>query len=259
MVCKFVADDYGMSCDINRAISELARKRIVSKVSVMANEAVNFSADEVNGDAEFGLHFDLTTNITDNGMKQHKNITPVRLFYLNYAGLLNTEEIINNIKHQHAVLKSKKFKIAYIDTHQHIHIVPKVLESLIAYAKMAGIHSIRCITMEGRHILFYFYSLAQFGFLMQIPKMIFLYAMGYFMRKRLNSAKIRYCKNLILMPLATTGNYEGLLKKFMEKFSNGNIDVEIVSHPGFETTANQFDSYTSGRFVEYKSLIKQVA
>jgi len=239
MSLKIIADDYGLSVEINHAISKLVYKNIVSKVSVMANELIQYQSSDIK-QAETGLHINY-------------NIPPLKLLYLIYTKRLSDEQIKHSIARQFNFLKERRFKISYLDTHQHVHIIPGLLNLLIMIAKTEGIDSIRCITMSRRHLCFYLYSLIRFGFLAQVPKMILLYLGGFLMKIKLDKYKINYCKNLVLMPLAKSGNYEGLLKTFVKRFKGE--DAELVTHPGLETENHNIDKYSEGRYTEYRSLL----
>ncbi len=249
MTYKIVADDYGMSTGINRVISELIGRSIISKVSVMSNESAEYAMNDIKKNVMTGLHVNLTVGT---GKNDGQNNSFLRLIYLVYSNKLSIKQIRNNIRHQTAFLRNRGFEFSYLDTHHHIHIIPKVLKALILHAKTEGIRSIRCITMEKKYCIFYFYSLMRFGFMAQVPKMTFLYFAGLLMKARLDSAGITYCKNLILMPLATKGDYAGLLGSFIDKFESA--DSEIVTHPGPEAEIGGPDDYT-GRFIEYRSLL----
>lgn len=256
MSYKIVADDFGMSDEINYAISELVSKNIVSKVSVMANESIEYSVNDIGENIEVGLHINLTSYIKGIGINQRRKISLLKLLYFIYTRQLDINQIIDNISHQLEILKDRGFKISFLDTHQHIHIIPRVLKALIFFVKTKGVDSIRCITMERRHLFFYLYSLIRFGFFSQVPKMIFLYSMGVLMKPKLDKAQINYCKNLVLIPLAIRGNYQGLLKELLKKFKDE--DAEIVTHPGLETRTIKPDSYSAGRYTEYCSLLNRV-
>lgn len=249
-----MADDYGMCPEVNQAISELSKKNILSKVSVMANESIRYSSD-ISNRVETGLHINLVHETGCGGMNQSsKKASLLKLLYLIYTGRMNSGSILDSIDRQYNILTSKGFKVSHLDTHQHVHVVPKILKAIVTFAKKKDVFSIRCITMEGKYLIFYFYSLMRFGFFAQVPKMILLYAMGKVMKLKLDNAHINYCKNLILMPLAGKGNYTGLLQKILEKFYDK--DVEIVVHPGLETMTGNGDGYR-GRHIEYFSLLKQ--
>lgn len=252
MGLKIVADDYGMSVEINHAISELVRKKIVSKVSVMSNESIEYSLSDI-GEVETGLHINLISYTKGIGINQDKKISPLKLLYFIYTKRLKIKQITDTIKHQFELLEDRGIKISYLDTHQHIHIIPRLLKLLIMFAKTKGINSIRCITMERKHLFFYLYSLMRFGFLTQVPKMIFLYSLGLLMKMKLDKSQINCCKNLILMPLAVRGNYSGLLKELLNRFKDE--DAELVAHPGLETKTIKNDNYSSSRYIEYCSLL----
>lgn len=252
MGCKIAADDYGMSAEVNLAISELVKQNIVSRVSVMANEPFVYSIDDVGKDTEVGLHLNFISYIKGEGINRSKGLSLLKLAYLIYRKKIKMDQVKASIADQFAVLERKGFKARYIDTHMHVHVLPRILDLIIDYAKSKKINSIRCISMERRHLFFYFRSLLKFGFLAQAPKMIFLYFIGMFMRLKLNKAKINYCKNLILMPLAGKGNYPGLLKEILSRFEDE--EAEIVAHPGLEAE-KKYDNYSGGRNIEYNSLL----
>ncbi|GAB4534038.1 MAG: hypothetical protein Fur0020_00320 [Thermodesulfovibrionia bacterium] len=250
--CNIVADDYGITDDVNSAILELVKKNIVSKVGVMVNDIIDYSIYDIrNYNREIGLHLNLTSYERGKGINPDKEIAPSKFLYYLYT---NQDEnmIIDNIDYQFEFLKRNGFKISYIDTHLHIHIFPKLSRLIINYAKAKGIDSIRCITMQRRHMIFYINSLVHFGFLRQLPKIIFLYSLGGVMKSILDISQMKYCKNLVLMPLAKDGDYSGLLRVLLKRFRD--VDAEIVTHPGFETKI-KYDRYTTGRYIEFCALI----
>lgn len=251
MYCKFVADDYGMSREVNNAIADLVRRGIVSKTSVMANESCQYSLMDIEN-IDKGLHVNLSSYDQNGGINQNECISPLKSLYSMYSKKLAADHIMDSFKKQYKFLDDKGMKISYIDSHLHLHAIPKLLDLLIVFAQSRGINSIRCITMEGRHLFYYLYSLFRFGFLTHIPKIVILYTMGFFMRRKMENARILCCKNLVLMPLATRGDYPGLLKELFNRFKNE--DAEIVIHPGLETET-QYDIYTDGRYIEYRSLL----
>jgi len=255
MACKIIADDYGMSIEINNAISELVSKNIVSKISVMADEAFQYSLADIEN-AEKGLHFNLLSYEKKASINQRKNISPLKFLCFLYTKKIETDQIVDILNKQFNILVSKGFKISSFDTHQHIHIIPKLLKIIIMFTKTKRINSIRCITMKKKHLLFYVNCLRRFGFSTQIPKMILLYSAGAFMKLKLDKARINYCRNLVLMPLATGGDYSGLLKEILNRFNDE--DAEIVTHPGLECKKIESDNYTAGRYIEYFSLLNLI-
>jgi predicted glycoside hydrolase/deacetylase ChbG (UPF0249 family) len=257
MSYKIVADDVGVSKEINDAIVDLINKKIVSKVSVVAGVSDGFLRDNIGEDTEVGLHVRFSGTSKIIGLNLTKDVTPFKFIYLTLTNKVSIDMLVDNIEHQFNILRNQGFRVDYMDTHHHVHVIPRVLDALILCAKKVGINSIRCITIEKKYIFFYLGSLLRYGFFMQIPKLILLYLMGLWMKKKLDKAEVDYSKNLFLMPLAKGGNYEGLLKAILRKFKYRDTIAEIVSHPGFKTGLNQFDDYSKGRFIEYQSLINQ--
>lgn len=255
MACKIVADDYGMCAEVNRGISELVKKNVLSKVGVMANESFKYSSSDINNNVKIGLHINLVSNPKIIGINNHKKkASLLKLLYLLYTRQISVNQVFDSVDQQYQLLESKGFEISYLDTHQHVHIVPRILKSIITFAKTRGINSIRCITMEKRYFPYYLYSLVHFGFIKQLPKMLLLYSMGVVMKIVLDKNGISYGRNLVLMPLATGGNYSGLLREFVSKFKDE--DAEIVVHPGLEVETITGDGYL-GRYIEYLSLLQQ--
>ncbi len=249
---RITADDLGMTEEINSAISELAERQIVSKVSVMAEGNLDLSLEDLGAHVEAGLHFNLTLPLKYSS-GQGIELSPLKLLFHIVTGRLSKEQIMGYVEGQFEALVSKGFKFSYLDTHQHIHIIPFVLTALITFAKDKGIGSIRCITMEPGQMLFYLSSFIRHGFFKQVPKMLLLYALGGIMKTRLDREGIEYSRNLVLMPLAVGGDYPGLLKCLIERFRDS--DVEIVTHPGMKPETIGPDGYGEGRYIEYSSLL----
>ncbi len=253
MGCCIVADDYGMAEEVDLAILELVKRNIISKVGVMVNDKIDYLAHYIRDNSiETGLHLNFTSYERGEGINPDKVISPSKFFYSLYVDKRSNDHIIDDIDYQFEFLKTNGFEISYIDTHLHIHTIPKLLKLIVNYAKAKEINSIRCITVQKRHLFFYLKSLIRFGFLSQLPKMFLLYSIGERMKLILDIAQVKYSKNLILMPLAKGGDYPGLLRAVFQRFKD--IDAEIVTHPGFETGI-KYDRYTAGRYVEFCALL----
>lgn len=256
MGCFITADDYGMSEKVNRAIAELVDKNIIKRVGLMVNNEVEYSSDELRG-AETGLHLNFTCNIDLSCRGSHEKTSPLKLLCGFYMGRFDRESILKAMESQFGFFQSRGIAISYIDTHQHVHIIPKMLEAVIHFAKSKGISSIRCLTMDKKYILFYLSSLIRFGFILQVPKLAFLYLFGMVMKQQLDKSEIHYSRNLVLMPLARGGNYSVLLKTLINKFKE--TDAEFVTHPGLKISGkndhSDVDRYVEGRDVEYTSLL----
>ena len=235
------ADDYGLHPNIDKAILTLAEKSILHKVSIMAN--ATYTPSPLPNHIQTGLHVDLTTQHCLGG----KPLAPSP-FHLLRTRHLSITEIETRIEEQFNHLASQGFKITHIDTHQHVHIIPTILQALINIATKHHIPNIRCLTLQARHYPFYMRALLQCGFLKQSLKLQALYMGGLKIKSKLPPSS----PNLVLMPLAQGGNYTKLLSTFIHRFQNQN--AELVTHPGLlSDIANE--PYIQGREIEYQSLL----
>jgi hypothetical protein len=252
MRCEFVADDYGIFKEINEAIIDLSRRNVISKIGVMQGDHVIIPDTQIAQKVQTGLHINLTSNTGNEERGTNRETSPFRLFYRCYIKReINIDHLLDIILSQAEFVESKGIRISYLDTHMHVHILPKVLMALVIFAKIKGINFIRCITMRKLYLPFYFYSLIRYGFITQVPKLFILYSMGFIMKRTLDKHQIQYSKNLVLMPLALKGDYAGLMKSFYRMFKDK--DAEIVTHPGL-IQGTGFDEYREGRKIEYEAL-----
>jgi len=240
---KIAVDDYGLHPRIDDAICALAQKGIVHKVSVMAN--ASYTPNPLPNTIETGLHIDLTTPHCFGGPP----LAPSP-FHLLKSRHLSTTEIETRILAQYNHLTKCGFKIAHIDTHQHVHLIPQILKPIITFAQTHSIPNIRTITMQPRHFPYYITSLIQCGFFKQAFKLKAIYLSAQQMRQNLRN--ISSPQNLILMPLAQTGNYAKLLTKFVRRFQH--LNAEIITHPGLPSNLAD-EPYIHGREIEYQSLL----
>lgn len=240
---KIAVDDYGLHPSIDEAIYTLAQKGIVHKVSVMAN--ASYTPTPLPSTIKTGLHIDLTTPRCFGGPP----LAPSP-FHLLKPRHLTTTEIEKRIQAQYNHLINQGFKITHIDTHQHIHLIPTILKTIITFAQTHNIPNIRTITLSARHIPYYIASLFQCGFFKQALKLQAIYLSAQRLKHQLKH--FNASQNLILMPLAQTGNYPKLLTKFVHRFQHCN--AELVTHPGLPKGL-QDEPYIQGREIEYQSLL----
>ncbi len=243
MKMKIAVDDYGLHPNIDKAICTLAERGTVHKVSIMANAA--YDPEPLPDHIETGLHIDLTTSYSLGG----KPLTSSP-FHLLRSRHLSLAEIEDRMTAQLHHLTARGFKITHIDTHQHIHLIPTILQAVKNTATAHGISNIRCLTLQMRHHPFYFSSLLKCGFLKQTLKLQALYAGGYTMTSKLSDKNPM--PNLVLMPLAQNGHYAKLLNLFVQHFHNQH--AELVTHPGLPANIPN-EPYVQGRAIEYQALL----
>jgi len=129
------ADDYGVSEDINSGIIQCYKHGAVTDMSLLAvGEAFNHACGmaKKEGIKKIGIHLALTgrfrpaqepervaTLVTKDGLFPGGFIG---LFAGLLLGIINKEEIYNELKGQIRKVKEEGFIITHVDSHQHVHI-----------------------------------------------------------------------------------------------------------------------------------------
>jgi predicted glycoside hydrolase/deacetylase ChbG (UPF0249 family) len=152
------ADDWGLSPGINEGILDLAQRRIVRRVSILASGSYTRYGlpDLMNLPAlSLGLHFSLTFGRTDlNGEIQilasggQFHLSPIRLSILYLTAgpsrRKRIEEEVNLLlREQLTKLKNEAICPSYLDGHHHIHLLPGIMESILPVLREAGITQVR--------------------------------------------------------------------------------------------------------------------
>ena len=146
------ADDYGISDDINAGIMDCYSKGIVTDISLLAvgdefDHAVELA--KKNGIKSIGTHLALT-----GGFKAMKNssITDENgrfaygffwLFGKILFGVIKEKDIYDEFKAQVKRVKEQGFAVSHIDSHEHVHMFPRILKVLLSVAREENITYIR--------------------------------------------------------------------------------------------------------------------
>jgi len=148
------ADDFSLNCQINQSIAKCFKEGILTSCSILANapylnEAVELSKTIPNFDG--GVHLSLTSGRPILSPSQVKTLVNKEGHFYNYFQLfqrlyqnkINLKEIEKELNAQINKLKSKNIKISHADSHQHIHIFPKILPIVLKLLKEHQINKIR--------------------------------------------------------------------------------------------------------------------
>jgi predicted glycoside hydrolase/deacetylase ChbG (UPF0249 family) len=149
-------DDVGFADEINKAVKECYLQNVISSVSIMPggdffDEAVTMLKD-INK-TEVGVHLTLTgkahpcASINDINTILNRDKT----FYNNYfefmkyyfLNKINMSEIYLELKSQISKVKKTGLEITHLDSHEHVHMFPKVLHLVLKLAKEFNIPHIR--------------------------------------------------------------------------------------------------------------------
>jgi chitin disaccharide deacetylase len=139
------ADDLGLAKSINEGIAKACREGIVRSVSVIPTGAAFGDALKVIKDLglkEIGAHLSLT---------ETKPLLETSKFYKNHNQFFkdiffrnpDLEWIRRELKAQMELLKNSGLNITHINSHEHIHIIPKILDIFISLAKEFNVPALR--------------------------------------------------------------------------------------------------------------------
>jgi len=149
------ADDFGLSKGINQGVTRLLEKDILGAVSVIAGgESVNQALDILKRypNLKVGVHLYLTMV---RPLSEKKEISSL----LNKAGLFDNnmyrflfryfftgikkEHLVKEFRAQIEKIRKAGFKISHLDSHQYVHMLPRIFKVMIMLSKEYNIPFIR--------------------------------------------------------------------------------------------------------------------
>lgn len=220
-----VADDLGLAKSINDGIVFLLKEGKIDGASLMANgnafeDAVNQIQDIP--DPQIGIHLVLVEEKSLSGIKLPKNH---KTFFIKYVlGLTKKGEIEKELESQIQKVLETGIKPQFINSHQHLHLLPGIMNVVIFLAKKYGIPYIRIVNEPSR-LGANFFRKAQLCFLRFLSKIA---------KKRIVKGGLK-C-NDFFVGFINAGNMgiddveyaDDLSKKYPDKI------IELGCHPGYE-------------------------
>lgn len=140
---EITADDWGISPGVNQAILELARLGIIRRVSILARSRyLREGLEELRSipGLSLGLHFELTFDRP--GALTAEGLLARWLNPFSDRDRLR-REARRELDAQLAALLEAGVRPAYLDGHQHVHLVPGVIDALAEPLLRAGIRQVR--------------------------------------------------------------------------------------------------------------------
>jgi len=216
------ADDFGLTKSINEGIALAYTEGIVTCAGIIpAGEAFEDALERASkaGIKEITAHLALTE--ISPTLKTGKFYKGRKSFLADlFLGRIKKDAIYSELKNQMEILKKARIRIAAMSSHEHLHMVPPVLEIFICLAKEYAIPSIRYPRRERS---------ASFGF----GKLYRTAVVSYLekgMARLLDKADIKYTDHFL--GFLDSGNLtEELLVKMLGSVEEGT--TELVAHPGF--------------------------
>ncbi len=150
------ADDFGLTSEINNGIIHAFKNGIVTSTSLSAtgecfSEAVQLIKDRPGIDV--GIHLTLIEEKSILSKRQIPTLVDdscnfrkkcYHLFFDYLIRRISIKQIKEEFRSQIEKLLASGIKITHIDSHQHIHMLPKILKVTIELAGEYGIKFIRC-------------------------------------------------------------------------------------------------------------------
>ena len=133
---RIIADDLGLTKSVNDGIIFLLKKGKISGASLMANgEAFDDAVEKIKifPDANVGIHFVLVEEkplVLKSLSKNHKT------FFIKYIlGQVNLKDIEKELRAQLNKCVQAGIKPSFINSHQHLHLLPAIANIVIKLAK----------------------------------------------------------------------------------------------------------------------------
>src|SRR3989338_11458981 len=144
---SIIADDLGLLPSVNEGIFFALKNRLIDGASLMANgEAFDHAVRQCleNKYENIGIHLVLVEEKPITSMffpKNHKT------FFVKYLlGIIKLSDVENELRAQLSRMTSVGVKPAFINSHQHLHLLPGIMNVIIKLAKEFEVHYIRLVT-----------------------------------------------------------------------------------------------------------------
>ena len=250
---SFTADDWGMSPGVNAAILEMAQKGIIKRVSILAGSPfVKHGLDELLKvpHLQFGLHFNLTlfpplfeeqqdafSPFMD---PQNFHYKPLRkllpIWFMPFNQQTKLQLAADAFKGQLEKLRTLKVPVTYFDGHQHVHLLPGILEAIAPEIEKQSIKETRLPLDWG---LFF-------------SRRFLIAWLALRARGVLNKLGLRY--RPFWYP---TQSELASLSKIQQKLRRCSDELEIIVPPAADDDLESYgirDTYRKGRVLEYRAL-----
>jgi len=238
------ADDFGLSEKVNEGILESHLNGILTSTSIMAtgsafDHAISIAKSLPSLDV--GVHLtlveeepvldsDTLPSLINKDGKFHFGAMEFTKRYM--TGKICLQEVESELQAQITKVTNSGVNVSHLDSHQHLHMLPRVLNITVELAKKFGIHAIR-IPKESVHVN----MLAERRFFSRVPALLIL---RFFCHKARN------------MPVTRTDHFAGffyggnLHKKNLQKVIKHlpiNGTCELMCHPGIDDPVSNYDHW----------------
>lgn len=223
---QIVADDLGLNPAVNEGVFFAFKNGLIDGASLMANgEAFDDAIQRLKDfpGANIGAHLVLVEEKSLTGIKLSKNH---KTFFVKYIlGLIRKDDIAKEMEAQIQKILKAGIKPQFINSHQHLHLLPGIMRIIISLAKRSGIFYIRIVNEP---------VFLGHGKLFRQTQLLFLNFLSKLAKNKIRKAGLKY--NDYFVGFIDAGKLgEGDIKK-AEKLAQKYSDkiIELGCHPGHE-------------------------
>jgi len=142
------ADDFGLTEKISDVIIAIFKKGNLSSTSLLANTPSTRYAIELakkNKKLAVGLHFNITEGQSIVGASSLTNsegyfLDKLKINSRVYLNSINLEDLEQELSAQYQIIINQGLSLTHIDSHQHMHMNPKIFRIVADFAKKKGIN-----------------------------------------------------------------------------------------------------------------------
>lgn len=238
------ADDLGLSEKVNEGILDAHCNGIVTSASLMANGASFEHAISICRETpslDVGIHLNLVDEPPVLASKkvpslvcQEGRLHPhAKIFVKKYfCGSISLKEIKNELDAQIKKIMNEGIRVSHFDSHQHLHMLPGVLQATIELAREYGIPAIRIPNETLSPYMFQ--NLGKFSRALELMTLKFFCHLG----RRLDILRPQYFAGFFFGGSLNKRN----LQQILEKFPRSGI-CELMCHPGKDDPHSQYDQW----------------
>ena len=249
------ADDFGLTSEVNLGIIRGFKKGIVTSASLIAVGEGFLNAVQLiknNPSMDIGAHLTLTEEssmlskqeiptLVDNFGKFRKNT--YRFFYDYMRKRISKSEVKKEFEAQIEKIYNSGIKISHIDSHQHVHLFPDILDIIIELAEK---YSIKYIRYPNEKIDF-----SNIFIIRKFPRLIQQFVLNsfcFFARSRLEQYSVDNFYGFL-----DGGELEkDRILKILSKQRNG--ISEIMCHPGSYLNGKTSEKYSHWNYNWHEEL-----
>lgn len=240
------ADDLGMSPGTNKAIFDAFDSGKLTHASIMTNG--DYFEEAVNGVKErkglgVGVHLNLSygKSLLENELLHDEEGLFDKGFLSIYLEILKKEEILSAIEEEleAQIVRAKDYgiSITHLDSHRHVHTIPKIFEIVVKLSKKHGVPRIRTInenifrSMKLNGSLNFFSNGGIFKYLL-------LRSFDIKNRSGGNFGEERRFFSILFTGKVSASSIENILKT--------ELPFEIMVHPGYSEIDEKVKFYDEG-------------